>query len=329
MQKNYTKPSLLQGKFIYPAIKILLGLALGYILFEKLSIDFTKVDFTKYCKKLTETSTIFQIIFAILLMPFNWLLESIKWKLIISASIEKMSLKTAIRSVITGVAFGNLAPGRATEFAGKILFISEGNRIKASFLHFVSGSSQLIVTIVFGVIAFFITGVSFFKNEFFFFLFAFLLCVLFIFLCSFFFNPSKAFLLLQKVKFFQKFLEGKMEIERKILNKLFLLSVIRHLVFSFQYFLIIKCLFYSQENFYILNGIFLSYLLMSVIPMFSPAEAFIRGGIGVLIFSSVEQDSMKIFIASTLIWLINIVIPSLLGYFIFVFKQKNSKTPKF
>ncbi|MBC7861938.1 MAG: flippase-like domain-containing protein [Bacteroidia bacterium] len=308
-------------KFFFFSIKILVGVALTWVLFVKLYKEGEKIDVELYKKKFSETSVILLLLFSLLLMPVNWIIESVKWKMIISNCLEKMSLRTAIKSVFTGVAFGNLAPGRATEFAGKILFVSEKNRLSASFLHFVSGSSQLMITIVFGSFAFMFSSFQFPGSVIFFYVFAFLLSLLFIFLCFLFLNPHKVFSFLQKFRFFNKYASGKIEVPRPVLKKLFALSLLRHLVFSLQYFLIIKCFFICDDTFFIFNGIFLSYLVMAVVPMFGPIEALMRGGIGILVFSSVEPVNMNVFVSSTMIWIINILIPTAIGFFFFLFKK--------
>jgi uncharacterized membrane protein YbhN (UPF0104 family) len=311
-------------QIFFLAIKILISVALCVVLVAKLISEADKIDFNLYRSKFSDPAFTGFLLFSLLLMPLNWMLESLKWKMIVSSYLEKISFKTAFKSVFTGVAFGNLTPGRATEFAGKILFISEDNRVTATFLHFISGSAQLLVTILTGGYAMVALSFRLPMGPVLFYLFVLLLALLSCLLLLFLFNPEKAFRLFQKLKFFRKYAQGKIEIPRKVLLKLFLYSFIRHIVFTLQYFLIIKSFFGPGNDFYIFNGILLSWLLVSVIPMFSPVEAFMRGGIGILIFSPIESNSMNIFISSTLIWIINILLPSLFGL-IFFLTRKTGK----
>lgn len=318
-------------KYFFTALKILAGIALALVLYFRLRADMSKFDPALLAATFQQTRTILLLLAALLLMPVNWLLESLKWKLMINSALEKISLYTAFRSVLAGVAFGNLAPGRATEFAGKIIFISEGNRLAASFLHFINGASQLVVTILFGVLALSsgnLLQASGLPSS------AILLIsagcwILSAVLLLFFFNPSYAFNRLKKIKLFRKYANLDITVSRGTLLAIFFLSVIRYLVFSLQFYLVILCFFSPDaQPGRIAEGIFGYYLLVSVIPMFSAAEAFIRGGIGIVIFSQAGQSSMNIFVSSTLLWIINIVLPSLAGYIFFLFRKLKPAKPE-
>ena len=88
----------------------------------------------------------------LLLMPVNWGIESYKWKLITS-TVEPVSYSTAVKSVFSGICVGNIAPGRAMEFLAKIFFFKPGNRPVITVLHFINGMFQMLITVMFGVVA--------------------------------------------------------------------------------------------------------------------------------------------------------------------------------
>ena len=312
MKRGYKKTALL-------ILKIVTGALLSWVLIGKLKESAAQFDLNYITDAIGERQNLQLILFCILLMPLNWMLESWKWMLIINATIDRISFFTAFKSVLSGVAFGNLAPGRATEFAGKILFIPEGNRVKATYLHFVSGSSQLIVTLFAGMSVVLFNGIPDGISEGIRIVTYILVPVLLVLLLLFFFNPDYTFSRLTKVKFIRKIADGEIKVGRRVLVKIFSISVIRYLVFLIQFILVAAIFFSEKDPVRYVPGICLYYLFASVVPMISVIEAFMRGGIAVLVFAYIEPNSVSIFICSTAIWLVNVVVPSVAGYLFFLF----------
>ena len=60
----------------------------------------------------------------------NWGIEARKWQLLMKA-VQPMSFITAFKSVLCGVTLSLNTPNRMGEYGGRILFVKEGNRIKA------------------------------------------------------------------------------------------------------------------------------------------------------------------------------------------------------
>ena len=314
-------------KKIFLVLKVLAGLLLFYILASRLSKEFEQFEWEVMKKKILSGTSILLFFVTLLLMVLNWLLESIKWKTIISESLIPIGLIPAFKSVLSGVAFGNLAPGRASEFAGKIVFLPSEHRGTATYLHFVNGIIQLMVTVVAGIISVFllIKNNPSFQSEFTAYAIS-VSTVLMLLIGVIVYKPDWFYNLLQKNKTLKKYLSGKIQLSTRNLFKLTTYSVLRYLVFSLQFYLLI-CIFFEEKHFYELClGIGVYYLLTTIIPMFSAIEAFMRGGIAVLIFSHSEPSTVNIFSASTFLWVINIVIPSVVGYLFFLFLKSSGKT---
>lgn len=79
----------------------------------------------------------------------NWGMEARKWQLLMKA-LQPISFFTAIKSVLCGVTLSLNTPNRIGEYGGRILFVNEGNRIKAITLSMAGGMAQLIVTMLMG-----------------------------------------------------------------------------------------------------------------------------------------------------------------------------------
>ena len=63
------------------------------------------------------------------------------------------------------------------------------------------------------------------------------------------------------------------------------------------------------------------FMLTSLIPMISVIEPAIRAAIALFVFNNTGNNSVTIVLSSTFIWVINVVIPSVIGYII-ILKEK-------
>jgi hypothetical protein len=283
---------------------------------------------------LTNSTGLLMIITSVVLFPVNWGLEGYKWMLITS-QIQKINYKTATRSVYAGICVGNLAPGRATEFLAKIHFFKPENRISITVLHFVNGLFQLSITVLFGLLALLLrsnssaTNDEMLKNA--------SIILSFVVMLGF----ILALLNINKlINWFYKRFSKSSQAEvvhlswgNGLLAKLFLLSFVRYIVFTLQFVLLLN-VFNVQANYvYLFTGIYIYFLFTTIIPMFSVIEAAVRTAIALVVFSDLGLSNAALAIVAVLLWLINIVFPSIVGYVIllrenlslssFKFKAKN------
>ena len=259
-------------------------------------------------------------VLAFLLMPVNWLIETWKWYKV-SRQVESVSFKKALFSLLVGMAYGHLLPGRSSEFLGKILFFSEKNKANISVLHFVNAAFQMYITLLVALL-FIVLNILFSHNAntSSFYLISFLSFLFFI-----------AFTLLivyaDKLNFLKKFLPA-LNYELPIILKLELLfwSMVRYIVFVLQFYWIFKIFSPHQLfNYTFVSSLSLYYLLTSLIPMISIIEVAVRSLIAIMVFQNTNTNDVQLTIITTLIWLINLVIPSIIGFVIWLqmFKWKE------
>lgn len=249
---------------------------------------------------------------ACLLMPVNWLLETVKWQMLIRSKEPFMHL---LKSVIAGTTLGFVTPGRSGEFVGRVLFVAEENKAKMFYLSSIGGIAQSVATLIVGVFMVFLwTDNSLFYGitiglaaAFTFIYFRFDLLNRFI--------SSNSFLERHSLIIRNDELPG-MAIRLKVLAA----SFIRFGVYLLQYVLLL--LFFGVSNsFYAMlvhSGVFL------VVQTFSPMIPFIdvsyRGGTALYVFAD-YLNTLAVLSAVMLVWIINLVIPSLIGYF-FILNRK-------
>ena len=97
------------------------------------------------------SSKIFYLLGVFLLMFINWWFEALKWKWAV-ATLQKISLGKAYKAILSGVSFSVSTPNRIGEYLGRILYMDENSRLKAIALTIVCSISQLIITLLCGLI---------------------------------------------------------------------------------------------------------------------------------------------------------------------------------
>lgn len=296
-------------------LKILLGVACFVFLWIRLRSQFSEEKLANLQETMENRESVLLLLLALVLTIPNWLIESYKWKQI-TQSIEPVSMKHAVSGVLAGVCIGNLTPGRLGEFAGRIIYFSPHNRSKASVTHFICGATQLFTTMTFGIFcaALWLLQSGDWNTTYILVLAG--CAALIIALLILLFNAELVYKKLAGLSFLKRFDLGVVAYPRKVLLRLLAWSALRYLVFSAQYILLLVCCG-AEGSFY---GLFIAvsifFMLMSAIPMISFIEVAVRAGIAVILFADFNSNELLLVTASTLLWLINIVLPSVVGYFI-------------
>ena len=267
-------------------------------------------------------SILFLAIF--LLMFVNWLIESIKWRYMIS-KIEKVDLITSLKAVFTGITVSLFTPNRIGEYGGRVFYLQKADRIKAVLITFIGNMSQLTITIIFGSLAFLILMPEMIKEEtelfnnsliidsFFPIIIIINTVVLYVF-----YNLSLFIKLFKRFSFYQKYdeyFDMFLIFSKKEITHILFLSLLRYIVFSFQFLLLLYCFDVSLIFYKSLFLIMLFFLIVSIIPTIAIAEIGVRGSVAILLFSYFAVNPISVFSATISLWLINLVVPSIIGLF--------------
>ena len=259
----------------------------------------------------------------ILLVFINWGFEAKKWQLLLKP-VQQINFFTAFKSVLSGVTLSINTPNRMGEYGGRILYISEGNRIKAISLSIAGSISQLIITLVIGCggllyILYFqnsnavpVMGLSVFWLK----------TLLFLSGCAasllvlFYFRLSWIIKLVEKIPAAAKYVQYISVLEEftpKLLLRLLYLSFFRYLVFIIQYIFLLQVLHVEilwVTAFWIISILF---LVLAIVPSFAIADLGIRGKFSTELLSLYTTNVVGIIGTTFGIWFINLFIPALLG----------------
>ena len=286
---------------------------------------------------LDRSSSVIILSLVFLLMLLNWSLETVKWRYLIG-KIEKISFINSFMAVWAGLTAGSFTPNRTGEFFTRAFILEKANRWEGIFITFMGSISQLIPTMIFGTTAAFLFIVSLNPGQYSdrILMYCLLLGVL---LLVTIFLVIMYFRLPWLMRFFKKIIPHKYErfrIHMDVYNKysfreLFnalVLSSIRYLVFTIQYCLLIKLCNIEIPFLHALMVVSLIFLVTTAIPTFALTELGVRGSVSIVLMEmyfnnrSIMTDiSANAFLASSMIWIINLIIPAIIGGF-FVFRLK-------
>jgi hypothetical protein len=257
----------------------------------------------------------------IVLMFVNWGLEALKWKFLM-LPLEKVSFFTSLKATFAGVAFALNTPNRIGEYGGRILYIQEGNRIKAVALTVVGSFSQLIVTFVFGAIGVLIlnnlmVSIPLLKNITWSIpLFQLILIVVTSILMVIYFNTGLIIKKIEKIRFLKKwsrFFILLEELSLNILLKVFVLSALRFLVFAIQYNLLLHVMHVQIDWTVGFWMVAIMFLMLAIIPSIALLELGLRWQYSLFLFGLLSANAVGIYAVATGIWLINLVLPAIIG----------------
>jgi hypothetical protein len=317
-------------KILSILIKAAIVLFTFWFIYHKLMANKNLQDFKLLLQNIP-TAQVFTIIgFVFLLMLVNWIIEAVKWKRLVS-HIESISLWRAIESVFCGLTLAIFTPNRLGEYGGRVFFLSPKRRIIGVVAMTVGNIGQMVLTNVFGAIAtcFFIYRFYPIENLMFSALLI-LVTVICFFFIVFYFNIKWLNGLLLSIKFtrkYKKFYSILARYKKLELLKILCFCLARYIVFSSQYFILFVWLIPGLHYMDIIMMTCLLFFIQSALPSLDLFDVGIRSITAVELFKHVTDQHVAVIACTASIWLINIIIPAILGTY-FVFKLNFFGTPK-
>ncbi|MDP5081446.1 MAG: flippase-like domain-containing protein [Winogradskyella sp.] len=305
-------------QFFFALIKLSIVLGAFYFIYLKLSEN-ENLSFSEFILFLRKNDTFSSknITFLILLSGFNWFLEILKWQYLVK-TIKQISFRNALEQSLGGLTASLITPNRIGDYGAKAVYYFKPLRTKIVLLNLLGNMAQMTITTVFGVIGLIIFVQRYQIDIAYYSLLKFGLILLFVGLFAIIGAKQNRFkfkgFLLNRILTFIKKLGLKTGI-----TTLFL-SLIRYLIFSFQFYYLLL-LFGVDINYTKAMVLITSmYLLASIAPTISLFDVVIKGSVAVFLFSYADVNELTVLSIITLMWLLNFIIPSIFGsYFVLNF----------
>lgn len=262
---------------------------------------------------------LFLVAIVFMLMLINWGLEAIKWKWIINR-IEDVSLWHSFKAVFGGVTFSIFTPNRIGEFAGRVFFLKRANKITAVIMTLVGSYSQLIVNILIGLIAlnyFLIKYKNFERTAEIFYVI--LSALLILGLLILYFNIKSIPGWIKRIKLakrFEKHSESLSNFNNNELLSYLILSLLRYIVYSVQYLLLLQIFGIHIDILLGLIVISMIFISQTAVPVPTILELGVRGNFAIVylgMVSIVAVNELSVLSASFGLWAVNIIFPALIG----------------
>ncbi len=265
----------------------------------------------------------------IFLLIANVLTESLKWKFLIS-KLETVRLNMAITAVLSGMAVSMFLPNRVGDYLGRVFVLQRASHVKGILATLVGSFAQIIVTLLAGMLAllYFVPAAfpDFGKNLWL--VLGLLLAVIVgaLVMLVLFFQIRLLQLILSAL--FSKKQQQIMEYagvfslySNNDLIILLIFSLLRYTIYTMQFYLMLLLFGVDISFAHAIVLISVTYLLMTLIPTITITELGIRGSVTVGVFGLFfetrgywnEEMSFAVLAASSAIWLINLVLPAVVG----------------
>ncbi len=259
------------------------------------------------------------LLLCIVLMPLNWLLESTKWRWLMSPHLQ-LSKRSALTTVLAGVAAGIMTPARLGEYGGRLITTDPDMKTQVVSATLLGSIAQNLCNIAVGL------GFSYFflKNIFDVtygqgLAFSVVVSIQIVCLIWFYYNLPKVAHFLERFNKSKNINKVNRQIKsldlysKELLHKVLAISVLRYGIYFSQYLLFMLFLGIKLDKLTIFSNISGIYLIQTGIPLPGFLSIFARGELAILVWSSVGIESMTALVATFGLWLINLILPALIG----------------
>ena len=279
------------------------------------------IDFISFLMK-NDSFLLKNIILLLILTIFNWFFEIKKWQNLVSV-IVPIRFSEASKQSLAALTASLITPNRIGDYAAKAVYYNKTMRKHILLLNLQSNMAQMFSTVIFGII-----GLTLFIKHYNIvipqdkILKGATLVVIILAAVYFTIGQNKF-----SIRGFSclKVYDFVRSIPSKIHLKNIAYSVFRYLIFSFQFYFLLR-IFGVDVSYY--NAMLLitsTYLISSLVPAFTLFDVVIKGSVAVYLFGMVQVNAITILSVTTTMWIFNFILPSIVGsFFVLKFKWQHS-----
>jgi len=289
----------------FKKIRTTLNNSIGFILFlvcavaiyNKVASNDNLNEFGDQIKQQFYTIGFFQWAVLVILFVLNYLMESIKWKLVL-AELNPTSILKSYKSVLVGQAFAFFTPARSGDYVGRILFLEAGNKLKGLAQMAWASYAQLLITLFFGSIGLFynLPFLPWLK-----WVGPFIVAAAWLI----YFHPGNFTGWLKKLSLLQ--------IKTTLKGQLLLFAFLKYCVFILQYTWVVNIFNIPIGLLDLWVALSVLFFCLSLIPSIALTDVVIRGQLIVLLLSPFYDNGLMLICVSTIIWSVNFLLPAIIG----------------
>ena len=306
------------NQLLWLVLKLLTVILCCYFIFTNIAFN-EELKFIDFYTKMINFGVFSSknIIFMLFFTIINHFLEIKKWKTL-TKSVKNNSWFEATEQSLASLTFSIITPNRIGEYGTKVLYYPNNKRKQILLLNFAGNFYQLAITIILGMISLVYlckyASFSIVSSQ-----ISIIIIIALPVVAAIFFSLKEKYSTIND--WFSKIIELLSVKNNKIV---ILISLLRYLVFSHQFYFLIQCFKLNISYLEAMTPISSVYLIASFIPILSLFDVALKGSVAIIVFSIFGIDSIQILSITTLMWLLNFAFPAIVGsYFIFQFNPEK------
>ncbi|OIQ30055.1 MAG: hypothetical protein BM564_04630 [Bacteroidetes bacterium MedPE-SWsnd-G2] len=311
--------------FFFVLVKIGIVLGAFYFMYNRI-VNNEDLDFNAFLQ-LLKTNNVFStkhILIIISLSVLNWTFEILKWQNLVSY-LKPIPFKKAFAECLGSMTASLLTPNRVGEYGAKAINYPSEDRGSIIKLNGLGHFAQMSMTTIFGVLgtlAFARLNRVELKHEN---IIVFSVIALVIIGGLYFYLKQndikvKGYSLKTLIRFFTS-------LPKPIVQKTFLMAFLKYACFTFQFYYLLRIFETEKGYFEAMVAISSMYFFSSIIPSIVLLEVVVKGSLAVFLFSVIGVDELTTLSIIMLMWVLNYVIPSIIGsVFVLNFKLHNKES---
>jgi hypothetical protein len=290
----------------FPLLRVLLFAGFLVMLFMQLvNSDLSFASF--------QMSSVVYLILVFLLMPLNWWIEYRKWMALLRFNSVNSTDLIERSSFFAGIVTGMLTPNMLGNFIGRMMYFRKRERITITMMTLYASFSQFMVSMIFGSLAIVILLKTPLGELELAQMWPPVLLIVILLLVYFNIDKVVRFLFPRRHRFI--FREHR---KRQILRfsfYLLLLSILRLLVFTVQFFIALEA-FGAEVDGDLIWWIWQYYGWLTCVPSLFLGKLVVRDSIALWVLGFAGLSAAAIIQASIFIWIVNLLLPTLVALFI-------------
>lgn len=256
-------------------------------------------------------------IFALVLVPLNWILEAVKWQ-VLAIRVTSTSFMRSLEAVLAGLCLGMVTPRSLGDYAGRLLVHRGQDKVRLVGAVLLNRIVQSLSTYACGIagILILVERLGLWNSDELLWLLipAFMGTVAIVLLMG---PGGRKILWWLKQKYGEKVVKWISVMSEYTIKEMLLIngwSFIRYAVFTLQYLFLLWWANIQLPALLLVAAIAATFLLKSLLPAFNfLSELGVREFSALIVFSALELPHAEVIAASLLLWFMNICLPALLG----------------
>ena len=311
-------------QFFLFVIKISIVIGSGYFIYNKI-VNNKQIDFYVFWDFLSknEVFLIKNALFLLVFSFFNWFFEILKWQKLASV-VHPVTYGNSMKQSLAALTASFLTPNRIGDYAAKVSYYPRSLRKRVLVLNLFSHMSQMLATVVMGLI-----GLFYFTSEYGvdlpLFKVARIAAIVVMVMAVSIFTSGKIKYSIRGIPL-DKLVSFLRELPARTKILAIVLSFTRYFIFSAQFVWLLLLFGVEVSYFQAMIIITTLYMISSLIPTFMITDAIVKGSIALYLFNLAGVNDLTVLSIISLMWILNFALPAILGSF-FLLSYKMSFNP--